>query len=130
MHSIKITHQSTKMSAQECSMQCCLNRGSFHDLQSMFMAGYSAGIKNTNVYLCILTWEDVQEVLLSEKSMFKNLIVVHICVKVMYVILKCKWTITSGRTNKTKLLSGKREGIISNAFPFCLSTFSINTVKA
>ena len=28
-----------------------------------------------------------------------------------------------------KLLAGKREGIIRNAFPFCLSIFSINTVK-
>ena len=51
------------------------------------MAEYYAGIKNTNIYLYILTEEDVQEVLLSEKSMFKNLIVVHVCVKVMYVIL-------------------------------------------
>lgn len=129
MHSIKITHQSTKMSAQDCFMQCCLNRGSFHELQSIFMAEYYAGIKNTNIYLYILTQEDVQEVLISEKSMFKNLIVVHVCVKVTYVILICKQRITSGRTkNKMKLLAGKRE-IIRNAFPFCLSIFSINTVK-
>lgn len=72
------------------------------------MAEYYAGIKNTNIYLYILTQEDVQEVLLSEKSMFKNLIVVHICVKVTYVILICKWRITSGRTNnKMKLLRQK-----------------------
>lgn len=77
-----------------------------------------------------MTWEDVQEVSLSEKSMFKNLRAVHICVKVMYVILICKLRITSGRTNnKMKLLAGKKEGIISNAFPFCLSIFSVNTVK-
>lgn len=41
------------------------------------MAEYYAGIKNTNIYPYILTQEDIQEVLLSEKSMFKNLIVVH-----------------------------------------------------
>lgn len=40
------------------------------------MAEYYTGIKNTDVYLYILTWEDVQEILISEKCMFKNLIVV------------------------------------------------------
>ena len=92
------------------------------------MVEYYAGIKNTDVYLYILTWEDVQEILISEKRMFKNLIVVNICIKVIHIILIYMYKRTSGRTNnkmKQWLLVGNSERIISNAFPFCLSIFSI-----
>lgn len=105
------------------------------------MAEYYTGIKNTDVYLYILTWEDVQEILISEKCMFKNLIVVkkkkqknkklivvNICIKVIHIILIYMYKRTSGRTNnkmKQWLLVGNSERIVSDAFPFCLSIFSI-----